>query len=339
MTEVAFAEVAFLPVDQYLHPMLPMIWFGVVLFCLTMYVALDGFDFGIGILYATRTDEDDRETLLSAFGPIWDANEVWIVAFGTTLLAAFPPVYSQLLSEHYLLSLAIVIALIFRGVAPELREHRDDDQWRRTCDRFFVAGSTLAPILFGALVGSWMFASGTLGIPSLLTSLVVASLSVSSGAAFLAMKTRGSLRAEMRRYGIAATVAYLLAVVALLGVAFTDDSASVPDQLLAAPTPVIVGLTVVVGVGGILLAHRDRARLWFGSTLTLSGLLGSLIAVLLSPTIYPAGGYTIEGTIVSPLALNLVTVLGLPVLVLVLWYFKFLYGVFQGPIEGGGYGH
>ncbi|ELY59317.1 cytochrome d ubiquinol oxidase subunit II [Natronococcus jeotgali] len=339
MTEVALAEVAFLPVDQYLHPLLPMIWFSVVLFCLTMYVALDGFDFGIGILYATRTDEDDRETLLSAFGPIWDANEVWIVAFGTTLLAAFPPVYSRLLSDHYLLSLAIVIALIFRGVAPELREHRDNDQWKRTCDRLFVAGSTLAPILLGALVGSWVFASGMLGVPSLLTSLVVVCLSVTSGAAFLAMKTQGRLRVEVRRYGIAATVAYLLAVAALLSVVFTDDSASVRDQLLAAPAPEIIGLTVVISVVGVLLARHDRARLWFGSTLTLSGLLGSLVAVLLFPTIYPAGGYTIEETIVSPLALNLVTVLGLPVLVFVLWYFKFLYGVFQGPIEEGGYGH
>lgn len=82
-----------LPVDAYLVESLPEIWFGAVLFALGMYVVLDGFDFGIGMLYATQTDERERETFLAAFGPVWDANEVWVVAFGTMLLASFPRVY------------------------------------------------------------------------------------------------------------------------------------------------------------------------------------------------------------------------------------------------------
>jgi len=86
-----------LPVDAYLVESLPEVWFGAVLFALGMYVVLDGFDFGIGMLYATRTDEHERETFLAGFGPVWDANEVWLVAFGTMLLAAFPRVYSRLL--------------------------------------------------------------------------------------------------------------------------------------------------------------------------------------------------------------------------------------------------
>jgi len=95
-----------LPVDAYLVESLPEVWFGAVLFALGMYVVLDGFDFGIGMLYATRTDEHERETFLAGFGPVWDANEVWLVAFGTTLLGAFPAAYAALLSEHYLLALA-----------------------------------------------------------------------------------------------------------------------------------------------------------------------------------------------------------------------------------------
>ncbi|MDQ2048865.1 cytochrome d ubiquinol oxidase subunit II [Natronolimnohabitans sp. A-GB9] len=135
-TPASFGPVV--PADEYLVPWLPEFWFGLLLFTLAMYVFLDGFDFGIGMLYATRDDEEERELLLAAFGPVWDANEVWLVAFGTVLLAAFPPVYASLLSDNYLLIFAIVFALLLRGVTPELREQRDDPTWQRRCDRGFV---------------------------------------------------------------------------------------------------------------------------------------------------------------------------------------------------------
>lgn len=326
-----------IPVDQYLVPSLPTIWFGVVIFTLAMYVALDGFDFGIGMLYAVQ-DEHDRETLLSAFGPIWDANEVWLVAFGTTLLAAFPPVYARLLSERYLLAIAIVIFLIFRGIAPELREQRSDTQWQQACDRLFIAGSTITPLLLGMLVGSWVFGTAVLSVPTLLTGVGLIALCVASGAAFVAAKTRGPLAAEMVRYGTAATLAYLVSISVLLAVVYQTNPTDVRQLLVTLPAVGIVGASVVFGLGGLVLARRGQHKLWFGSTFGLSALLVGLVGTLLYPTLYPAAGLTIETAIVSPLSLNLVTVLGLPVLVLVLWYFKFLYGVFAGPVDAEGYG-
>jgi len=324
-----------LSTEQYLVPSLPTIWFGVVMFTLAMYVALDGFDFGIGMLYAAR-DEHDRETLLAAFGPVWDANEVWLVAFGTTLLAAFPPIYSRLLSEHYLLAIAIVIGLVFRGVSPELREQREDNDWQRVCDRLFVFGSAITPLLLGMLVGSWIFGTPALSAPSLLTGIGLVALSLTSGAAFVAAKTDGSLAADMVRYGTASTLAYLGGVVALLAVVLWTDPVGVRSLLLTTSAVAVVLGSVVLGAGGIILARLERHRLWFASTVGLSALLVALVARLLYPTIYPANGLTVETAVVSPLALNLVTVLGLPVLVLVLWYFKFLYGVFAGPIDEQG---
>ncbi|WP_256391217.1 cytochrome d ubiquinol oxidase subunit II [Natronoarchaeum rubrum] len=324
-----------LSTEQYLVPSLPTIWFGVVMFTLAMYVALDGFDFGIGMLYATR-DEHDRETLLAAFGPVWDANEVWLVAFGTTLLAAFPPIYSRLLSEHYLLAIAVVMGLVFRGVSPELREQREDELWQQTCDRLFVFGSTITPLLLGTLVGSWIFGTPALSAPSLLTGIGLVALSLASGAAFVAAKTRGSLAAEMARYGTVSTLAYLGGVVVLLAVVLWTDPVGVRGLLLTPSAVAVVIGSVALGLGGIVLARLGRHRLWFASTLGLSALLVALVARLLYPTIYPASGLTVEAAVVSPLALNLVTVLGLPVLLLVLWYFKFLYGVFAGPIDEQG---
>ena len=326
-----------IPVDAYLVESLPTVWFGVVMFTLAMYVALDGMDFGIGMLYATR-DDHDRETLLSAFGPIWDANEVWLVAFGTTLLAAFPAIYSRLLSDRYLLAIAIVMALLMRGVAPELREQRDDSEWHRRCDQLFVFGSTVTPLLLGMLVGSWIFGTAAVSLPSLLTGVGLVALCLTSGAAFMAAKTSGPLSADMVRYGTASTAAYLAGVVVLLAVVYWLDPANVRALLVTLPAVAVVLASVVFGVGGVVAARQGRHKLWFGTTVGLSFLLVGLVATLLYPTIYPVSGLTIDAVVVSPLALNLTTILGLPVLLLVLWYFKFLYGTFAGPVDGEGYG-
>jgi cytochrome d ubiquinol oxidase subunit II len=326
-----------LPVDQYLVPSLPTVWFGAVMFALAMYLALDGFDFGIGMLYATRDDEADRETLLAAFGPVWDANEVWLVAFGTMLLAAFPRVYSKLLADHYLVSIAFVLALLFRGVAPELREQRDEKRWQRACDRCFVAGSTLAPLFFGLLAGSWVFAVSPLSLPAVLTGVGLVSLSVVTGGAYLAARARPELAASVSRYGIAATLAYLGGVVALLGVVVATDATGA-DTVLSIPAVAIVFLSAVAGSSGAVFAHRGQYRSWLGSAFSLPFLLTALVAALLYPTIYPSTGLTVGDAVVSPLALNMTTVFGLPVLLVVLWYFRYLYGVFSGPIEGDSYG-
>ena len=199
-----------LPVERYLVPSLPDVWFGAVMFALAMYIVLDGFDFGIGMLYATREDEAERETMLAAFGPVWDANEVWLVAFGTMLLAAFPDVYSRLLADNYLIALGFVLALLFRGVGPELREQHEDERWQRVCDRSFVAGSTLAPLLFGVLAGSWVFDAPALSAPALLTGIGLVAVSAVTGAAFVAAKTAPSLAGDMRDLGVLGPLAYLL---------------------------------------------------------------------------------------------------------------------------------
>ncbi|MEF8781118.1 MAG: cytochrome d ubiquinol oxidase subunit II [Haloferacaceae archaeon] len=326
-----------LPVDAYLLNSLPEIWFGAVMFALGMYVVLDGFDFGIGMLYATRESERDREKLLSAFGPVWDANEVWLVAFGTMLLAAFPRVYSRLLADHYLLAIGFVFALLFRGLGPELREQRDDERWKRYCDYSFVGGSLFAPLLFGMLAGRWVFDAATLSLPALLTGVGLVAVSVATGAAFLAAKSGPALASELRRYGIAATLAYLGGVVVLLVTVVSTDAGGAADAVLSAPAAGIVFLSVAAGVGGSVLAGRGRYRAWLASTLALPALLSALVALLLYPTIYPPTGLTVREAIVSPLALNLVTVLGFPALLLVLGYFTFLYSVFSGPIRAGSY--
>ena len=327
-----------LPVNAYLVEPLPEIWFAAVMFALAMYVVLDGFDFGIGMLYLTRDDEHEKETLLAAFGPVWDANEVWVVAFGTMLLAAFPRVYSRVLADHYLLAIGFVLALLFRGLGPEMREQRDNARWQRYWDYSFVGGSVFAPLLFGTLAGRWLFDVPTLSLPALLTGVGLVAVSVVTGAAFLSAKTEPALASDLRRYGIIATLAYLGGVVALLITVVRTDAGGAADTILSLPAGIVVVASVIAGIGGSVLATRGEYRAWLASALALPTLLSLLVALLLYPTIYPPTGLTVREAVVSPLALNLVTVLGFPTLLLVLWYFKFLYGVFSGPIEGETYG-
>jgi cytochrome d ubiquinol oxidase subunit II len=228
------------------------------------------------------------------------------------------------------------VALVFRGLGPELREQREDDRWQRYSDYAFVGGSVLAPLLLGMLAGRWLFGAATL--PVVLTGVGLVAVSIVTGAAFLAAKTDPGLASELREYGVGATAAYLGGVVVLLATVVLTDAGGAADAVRSLPVAAVVALSVVAGVGGSVLARRGRYRAWLASALALPTLLTLLIAVLLYPTIYPPTGLLVRDAVVSPLALNLVTVLGFPVLLLVLWYFKFLYGVFSGPIESEEYG-
>ncbi|MBX0288774.1 cytochrome d ubiquinol oxidase subunit II [Halomicroarcula sp. S3CR25-11] len=132
------------------------LWFALLFFIFGMFLFLDGFDFGVGVLFATRTDEHEKERLLAAAGPFWDGNEVWLVVFGGALFAAFPSVYANLFSRYYLLMFAILAALGLRGLAPEMYEEREDDRWRTLWGYSFVIGSTVTPFLLGLFVMNWL---------------------------------------------------------------------------------------------------------------------------------------------------------------------------------------
>src|SRR5712675_218648 len=120
------------------------VWFAIVSAMLAVYVVLDGFDFGAGILhrFVARTDEE-RRTVLAAIGPVWDANEVWLLAAGGVLFCAFPRVYSAAFSGFYLPLMFVLWLLILRGIAIEFRSHADNLLWREFWDTTFSLASAL----------------------------------------------------------------------------------------------------------------------------------------------------------------------------------------------------
>jgi cytochrome d ubiquinol oxidase subunit II len=312
---------------------LPALWFALLFAMLGTFLFLDGFDFGAGALFGVRDDETERETVLAAIGPFWDGNEVWLVVFGGALFAAFPSVYADLFSRHYLLMFGILGALILRGLAPEMYEQRHDAAWQRWWGRAFVAGSVLAPFLLGAFVGNWL--AGTersFTLVGIVVGLAVTALTVVSGTAFLRVKTTGEFHDALGAYGLPAVVGYLLAVVASLGALWV----TVPGlraALVSVPVLALVGLSVLLAAGYVLALRRDHDLLALVASAALTYGLVAVVALALYPAVDPVTGATVQSAIVSTLPLNLMSVGAALLLPLIASYFVVLYSAFSGPAQ------
>src|SRR5476649_2555845 len=130
------------------------LWFIIVAVMLTAYVVLDGFDLGAGVIYLlVAKTGDERRMVLRAIGPVWDGNEVWLLASGGTLYFAFPALYASSFSGFYLPLMMVLWLLMLRGVSIELRGHSTDPLWRTFFDGLFTLASALLAIFFGAALG------------------------------------------------------------------------------------------------------------------------------------------------------------------------------------------
>lgn len=133
---------------------LSLLWIGIIAFAVLMYVVLDGFDLGIGILFPFFPEQAERDVMMNTVAPIWDGNETWMVLGGASLFAAFPLAYATVLSALYLPVILMVIALIFRGVAFEFRfKANSSKHW---WDKAFISGSVLSSFLQGVILGAYI---------------------------------------------------------------------------------------------------------------------------------------------------------------------------------------
>jgi cytochrome d ubiquinol oxidase subunit II len=190
---------------------LSFMWYLVIGFCVIFYVALDGFDLGVGIMNFFTKKDAERRVFLNAIGPVWDGNEVWLVIVGGALFAGFPDVYATLFSGFYNLCMLFLAGLIFRAVAIEFRSKRQSKNWRFTWDAVFSISSLLISFGLGVTLGNLME-----GIPlnsdkdfigsfalffrpfPILIGLFTVSLLMMHGSIYLAMKTEGALHSRLR---------------------------------------------------------------------------------------------------------------------------------------------
>ncbi len=272
------------------------VWYGIVAALLTLWVVLDGFDFGAGVLHVlvARTDPERRQ-VLAAIGPFWDGNEVWLIVAGGTLLVAFPRALSVGVSGFYLAIFLVVWCLILRGISIEFRSHVADPLWRGAWDLTFAAASTLLPLFLGAALGNllrgvplgpdgWFSlelftdfgATGPVGLLDWYTLLVgvfaLAALSA-HGAAFLAWKTDGAVQGRSRAAG-----RRLFAAVVVLWPLVTAATRAVNpgflDPLVRRPQAAFLALAALAGLATTLVGlfrGRDLAA-FLGSCAFVAGL-------------------------------------------------------------------
>jgi cytochrome d ubiquinol oxidase subunit II len=271
---------------------------------LIMYVALDGRNFGAGMLHwlVARTPQERRQ-VIAAIGPLWSWHEVWLVGFGGTLLAVFPRLLASAFAGYYLALFLILWCLILRGIALEVGGHIDDRMWQGFWDFVFVLANTLLAVLFGAAAGNLargvpLASDGTFsmafftdftpwGCVGLLdwytvsVALFAAVALAAHGATYLTLKTQGVVHDRSAGYA-----KILWAAAALLLVVISAESAAVRPDVLghALHNPFWwLGLLVVCAAVSVLvsgLATRREMRAFVGSNLLLVGLLATSAAAI-----------------------------------------------------------
>jgi cytochrome d ubiquinol oxidase subunit II len=327
---------------------LPLIWAVIIAFGLMMYVIMDGFDLGIGILFPFVGDRDDRDTMVNTVAPVWDGNETWLVLGGAGLLAAFPMAYAALLSAFYLPLVAMLAGLIWRGVAFEFR-FKATEAHRPFWDKAFAWGSYIAAFSQGVALGGFIngvamtdgaFSGGALDCftPfSIFTGFALLIAYALLGSTWLIMKTEGSLRSRMQTLTRPVTLA-LLIVMAIVSLwtplvhpAIADRWFTLPNLLFFLPVPILV---VLAAWGLIRTVGRDSHAAPFILTLLLLFVGYTGLAISLWPNIIPPS-MSIWDAAGPPQSLGFALVGALFIIPFILAYTAWSYFVFRGKVKAG----
>jgi cytochrome d ubiquinol oxidase subunit II len=255
---------------------LALFWAGVLACSILLYVFLDGFDLGVGVLFGTTQNEAHRVRMMDTIAPFWDGNETWLVVIGAGLFAAFPDVYAVFLGAFYFPVLLLLFGLIFRGIAFEFRFR--SERMRRVWDWGFFLGSTVVAFVQGAAVGAMMrgipvadgqYAGGPFGWLhpfAILTGIGLVLGYALLGAGWLVLKSEGELHdwAHRRIRWLAAS---LFAVLFLAFTVTFDYSVLARSNVYARPWALVFPAIGVLALAGILVgAHRQRDALPFAMT-------------------------------------------------------------------------
>jgi cytochrome bd ubiquinol oxidase subunit II len=327
---------------------LPLIWALIIAFGLMMYVVMDGFDLGIGILFPFIRDRIDRDTMVNTVAPVWDGNETWLVLGGAALMGAFPLAYSVLLSALYIPLFFMLMGLILRGVAFEFR-FKAHEAHQSLWDISFAVGSYLAAFSQGVALGAFINGfnmSGTTYIGgsfdwltpfSLFTGFSLIAAYALLGSSWLIMKTEGTLQHRLKSMTRPITLGVLAAivVVSLWTPAQHPDVAarwfSFPNIILFSPVPVLVIVTTFA-IQRVIRGETHAAP--FGLALFLLFLGYTGLAISLWPNIIPPS-ISIDEAAAPPQSMGFALVGALFVIPFILGYTAMTYYVFRGKVKAG----
>ncbi|WP_141580078.1 cytochrome d ubiquinol oxidase subunit II [Actinomadura sp. WMMA1423] len=327
------------------HFDLQTLWFVLIAVLWMGFFLLDGFDFGVGMLYPfLGRDDPERHALLATILPVWDSYEVWIIVAGGATFAAFPGWYASMFSGFYLVFFGILVALIVRGVAIEYRNKHDDLGWRRRWDVVMPVSCVAIPFLLGVV-----FAAITRGVPmdargdvtggqgvlfsgySVLAGFTLVAAFALHGALFLAVRTRDGLEERARGFALA-----LYPVAAVLLIVFSVWTAVQASSSAPYPVPVYVllGLSLPAAAASGPLALLRRPLAAFAGTSAATVLLVAALFARLYPRVMVSStagspSLTIYGTASNHYSLVAMTIIAgvfVPVVLVyqvwALWVFR-----------------
>lgn len=324
---------------------LPLIWAALIAIAVLMYVVMDGFDLGIGILFPFFKEQRDRTTMMNSIAPVWDGNETWLILGGGGLFAVFPLAYSILMTAFYAPLIIMLLALIFRGVAFEFRfrDPRHQSFW----DLGFTGGSIVATVAQGIVLGAFVqgievegrsYAGGWFGwlTPfSLFTGLVLLCGYALLGASWLVLKTEGALHARANRLAQRLAIGLIVAIVAVsiwtpqFNLAIAARWFAWPNIAYLAPVPVLVAATAWGLMRSLSLKREVQPFLLslILFVLSFAGLAISLYPYIVPPTV------TIWDAAGPPESLGFLLVGTVVLLPIILGYTAYAYWVFRGKVN------
>lgn len=326
-----------------------VVWAGIIAFAVFAYVVMDGFDLGIGILFPTFAVGEERDQAMNSIAPVWDGNETWLVLGGGGLLAVFPLAYAIILPATYPLMIAMLLGLVFRGVAFEFRWR--DAAHRPYWDMAFALGSlvatiaqgiTLGAILQGIRVADNAYAGAWLDWLSPFSLLTGAALVLGYsllGASWLVWKTEGAAQAHARRLAFALGIATLIAMAAVSAATpFLHNDYwrrwfTVPGVFLTAQVPLLVLITAAVFFWSL---RRGAERLPFLMVLALFLLNFVGLGISVYPYLVPRQ-VTIWDAAAPRQSLEFMLVGAAVIFPIILGYTAWAYWVFRGKAGTHGY--
>jgi cytochrome d ubiquinol oxidase subunit II len=328
---------------------LPTIWAFIIAFAIFAYVVMDGFDLGIGILFPVLPVGRERDSAMNSIAPVWDGNETWLVLGGGGLMAAFPLAYGMILSALYAPIIAMLLALIFRGVAFEFRWR--DPGHRAAWDFAFSLGSIVATFAQGVTLGALLqgiavegrgYVGGWFDWLTPFSILVGVSLVIGYallGATWLIMKSEDSLQARCYRLAFGLGVGVILAVAAVsaatpfLREAYWQRWFAWPQVLFTAQVPLLVAIATVVFFWSLKRLHHYTPFLVSLGLFAL-GLIG--LGISLFPYVVPPV-VTIWDAAAPASSLKFMLVGAVIMVPIILAYTGYSYWVFRGKTGHEGY--
>ncbi len=336
------------------------IWFCLVAIMIAMYVLLDGFDLGAGAIHLlVAKTEVERRQVLASIGPVWDGNEVWLLAAGGVLYFAFPALYASGFSGFYLPLMMVLWLLILRGSSIEFRNHVKSPVWNPFWDFLFCASSLLLAVFFGAALanvvrGVPLDASGYFFEPlwtnfrlgdetgildwyTILVGVLALLVLMMHGALWVQLKTSGAVNERARKlcwqvwWGVAA-------LTALVTAASFQVQPQIKENFVTWPAGLLLPLLAIAGLAGVAfeLKKRRERKAFFASCLYLVGMLTSVVFgvyPMVLPARNPVYSLTVESAKAGAYGLKVGFIWWIIGMILAACYFTFVYRSFAGKVE------